>query len=282
MPRIRAIKPEFWSDEVIAALSPLARLLFIGSWNLADDEGRLRWTPDYINASLFMYDRLTTTKVRSLMAELEAHGLVIAYTGGKSHQSLAYVPNFLRHQRISKPQPSKLPPPPQTTSLFDELLPSERGSRNGSATHSATHSATDTPDDSTPTSATDPPTDTENDSATIPRPVAPGREGKGREGNREGTARSRNDLAKAIVSHWWESHDPRPPNDFLGVTKVVARLLASGADPRALRRALDDAPVPTLNALQVAMSRPSTSATARIITERDGPTVLSIPEDWPT
>jgi len=37
--RIRSIKPEFWKSETVAALSPLARLLFIGLWNYADREG---------------------------------------------------------------------------------------------------------------------------------------------------------------------------------------------------------------------------------------------------
>ena len=32
MPRIRTIKPEFWTDEKIIELSLPARLLFIGLW----------------------------------------------------------------------------------------------------------------------------------------------------------------------------------------------------------------------------------------------------------
>ena len=39
MPRIRTIKPEFWTDSKIVALTPHARLLFIGMWNFADDHG---------------------------------------------------------------------------------------------------------------------------------------------------------------------------------------------------------------------------------------------------
>ena len=33
MPKIRAIHPEFWTDEKVVEGSPLARLLFIGMWN---------------------------------------------------------------------------------------------------------------------------------------------------------------------------------------------------------------------------------------------------------
>jgi hypothetical protein len=109
--RIRTIKPEYWEDERVAALSPLARLLFIGSWNHADDEGIVRWTPDYLNASLFMYDGLTAKRVQRLMDEVAKADLVFPYMAGKSRQQLAYVVNFRKHQRIDKPQPGRFPPP---------------------------------------------------------------------------------------------------------------------------------------------------------------------------
>lgn len=110
MARIRTIKPEFWEDEVVGGLGVLARLLFVGSWNLADDEGLLRWTPDYLAASLFMYDG-DALDVASAMKEVERARLVFPYTGGKTNQRLAYVVNFRRHQRINRPSPAKLPPP---------------------------------------------------------------------------------------------------------------------------------------------------------------------------
>ena len=33
------IDPKFWTDDKIMDLEPLARLLFIGIWNFADDNG---------------------------------------------------------------------------------------------------------------------------------------------------------------------------------------------------------------------------------------------------
>lgn len=124
MGRIRTIKPEFWEDDRVGQLSPLARLAFIGSWNLADDAGRLRWSPDYINASLFMYDRLTTKKVAGLMAEVEAQGLVVPYEA--RGQRLAFVPGW-GHQRIDKPQPARFPDPFEV----EEKNDSENESGNG-------------------------------------------------------------------------------------------------------------------------------------------------------
>lgn len=111
MPRIRSIKPEFWEDETIGQLTPQARLLFIASWNLADDEGLLRWTPAYLKASVFMYDVVSVAKIRDFMAELQDAGLVFAYRGGKTRQELAYIVHFRRHQKINRPQPGRLPPP---------------------------------------------------------------------------------------------------------------------------------------------------------------------------
>lgn len=112
MARIRSIKPEFWDDDVIGALSRDARLLFIATWSLADDEGLLRWTPVYLKSQALMYDDdLSLDKVSKLMADLVNAGLVFPYLGGASQQRLAMVVHFHRHQRVNRPQPSKLPPP---------------------------------------------------------------------------------------------------------------------------------------------------------------------------
>lgn len=112
MARIRTIKPEFWEDEVVGALSMGARLLFIASWNLADDEGLLRWTAEYLKASVFMYDdAVGVPQVEQYMAELEGPTLVFPYRGGKTQQRLGWIVRFHRHQKINRPQPGKLPPP---------------------------------------------------------------------------------------------------------------------------------------------------------------------------
>ena len=41
MARIRTVKPEFWTDRRVGECSPNARLLFIATWNFADDHGGL-------------------------------------------------------------------------------------------------------------------------------------------------------------------------------------------------------------------------------------------------
>ncbi|MGW6225231.1 hypothetical protein ACWF8U_35825 [Streptomyces olivaceus] len=112
MPRIRTVKPEFWEDELLGVVSRDARLLFIATFNMADDEGILRWTPAYIKAQAFMYDDdLTLKDVDQLMRCLTDTGLVFPYVGGVAKQQMAVVVNFRKHQRINRPQKSKLPPP---------------------------------------------------------------------------------------------------------------------------------------------------------------------------
>jgi hypothetical protein len=112
MARIRSIKPEFWDDEAVGELPRDARLLFIASWNLVDDEGLLRWAPDYLKAHAFAYDAdMTVAKTKRLMRAIEERGFVFVYSGGRTTQPVAFVVNFRRHQKINRPQPGKLPPP---------------------------------------------------------------------------------------------------------------------------------------------------------------------------
>ncbi|MFD9276848.1 HNH endonuclease [Streptomyces mirabilis] len=106
------MKPEFWEDELLGVMPRDARLLFIATFNMADDEGILRWTPAYIKAQAFMYDDdLTIGDVGKLMQCLTDSGLVFPFIGGVARQQMAVVVNFRKHQKINRPQKSKLPPP---------------------------------------------------------------------------------------------------------------------------------------------------------------------------
>jgi hypothetical protein len=110
--RIRTIKPEFWDDEAVGALSRDARLLFVASWNFADDEGLLRWSPSYFKAAALMYDDdIYGSDIQKWMDELEHRGFIFSYNGGRGEQKIGFIVNFRKHQRIDKPQPGRLPPP---------------------------------------------------------------------------------------------------------------------------------------------------------------------------
>lgn len=105
MARIRTIKPTFFRSDDVCALSPLARLLFIGLWCEADREGRLEWKPRTFKRTYLPDDDCDG---EAIAAELVKQGVVVLYGDG-----LAYIPSFLKHQVINQRESaSKLPEPP--------------------------------------------------------------------------------------------------------------------------------------------------------------------------
>lgn len=105
MARIRTIKPEFFTSDDICALSPLARLLYVGLWCEADREGRLVWTPGVLKRRYLPDD---SCDIEALCGELAGRGLVRLYGEG-----LACIPSFARHQHVNvREAQSKLPSPP--------------------------------------------------------------------------------------------------------------------------------------------------------------------------
>ena len=70
------IDPEFWSDEKTGSLSFSARLLFIGMWNYADDDGIIKARPEYLKSSIFPYDLITCGEVEESLKEIENENLI--------------------------------------------------------------------------------------------------------------------------------------------------------------------------------------------------------------
>ena len=52
----RMIDSKLWFNEKVAALPDAGRLLFIGIFSNADDDGRLGASPKYLKATIFPYD----------------------------------------------------------------------------------------------------------------------------------------------------------------------------------------------------------------------------------
>jgi hypothetical protein len=109
MARIRTIKPSFWGDADVCRLSIEARLLMVGLISMADDQGRFLGSTNAISGYVFPNDDIPPTKVRKWLTELEHSKRVHFY----SIDGIAYgcFLNWSKHQRISHPQPSPLPPP---------------------------------------------------------------------------------------------------------------------------------------------------------------------------
>ncbi len=101
------MKPEWIEDEVIAGLEHDTLRLWFGMFSLADDEGRLRAAPDYLEGNIFWGKPcddigacLRELTLKSLMVLYEHHG-----------QQYAVLPSFLKHQKIDHPTESRLPGP---------------------------------------------------------------------------------------------------------------------------------------------------------------------------
>lgn len=110
MARIRQIKPDFFRSEDVANLEPIARLLFIGLWTLADREGRLPDRPRRIAIELFPYDRMDE-RIDLLLGSLAARGLIARYA--RAGFACIQITGFGKHQKPHPKEPaSELPPPP--------------------------------------------------------------------------------------------------------------------------------------------------------------------------
>ena len=104
MPRIRTIKPEFWTDEKVGECSIPARLLFIATWNIADDRGNLERSTKQLKVQVFPYDTVDVDKLvrellkLSLLTEYEVEGKLFLHING-----------FHKHQKIDRPSAPRCP-----------------------------------------------------------------------------------------------------------------------------------------------------------------------------
>lgn len=100
MARNRMIMKETAEDVKIGKLSDSAKWLFIQLWILADDEGFLKNEPEWIKVKVWAYE--SNKDVNVFLQELFDLGLIETKNG------IIKIKKFLNHQRIDKPQKSKL------------------------------------------------------------------------------------------------------------------------------------------------------------------------------
>lgn len=114
MARIRTLKPEIWATPSVGTLTRDARLLFVGLITQADDEGRMLAVPRQVAGNCYPFDEdVTGEQITGWLAEIEVAGLIRTYeSGGGRYLELS---GWSRHQKISKPTPSRLPHPPWET-----------------------------------------------------------------------------------------------------------------------------------------------------------------------
>lgn len=111
MPRIRSIKPEFFTSLTIADLTPEQRLTFIGLWTHVDDEGRCVDDARLIKAAVWPLDDRTAADVEKDLGVLSEASLILRYA--LNQKRYLAVRSWSEHQKINRPTASKLPPPPE-------------------------------------------------------------------------------------------------------------------------------------------------------------------------
>lgn len=150
--RIRTIKPEFFLHEGIFELEketglPI-RLAYIGLWCAADRSGRFKWEPRKLGIQILPYDSADFSRV---LDALTTRGFIVRYASATGE--FGAIPSFDRHQIINnREKPSEYPEPPED--VVNQHI------------------------DACPTRA---PRDNGDEKASLS-----GREGKGKEGNKEG------------------------------------------------------------------------------------------------
>ena len=154
MARTRSIKPSFFKNEFLAECEPMARLLFIGLWTLADRDGRLELRPMRIKAELFPYENCD---IGGLLQQLADRGFVRPYESGD--RKVLEIPKFGEHQRCHPDERAEgLPPPDESAEMV--VFP-EPNAKPGNAAHGpgnfpancALYPSTSNPSTSNPESA---------------------------------------------------------------------------------------------------------------------------------
>ena len=105
MARSRNIKPGFFTNDSLADLPALTRLLFVGLWTIADRDGRVEDRPKKIKAETMPYDDFNSDDA---LSDLQKAGFIVRYESGGIN--VIQVVNWDKHQNPHvKEQPSMLP-----------------------------------------------------------------------------------------------------------------------------------------------------------------------------
>jgi len=110
MARARNLKPSFFTDDEVAALKPLTRLLFAGLWCIADREGRLQDKPRKIKAEVLPYD---DCNVEKMLLELDRSGFIVKFES-EGHRYIQ-IRSFKKHQNPHVKEPASSIPCPEKT-----------------------------------------------------------------------------------------------------------------------------------------------------------------------
>ena len=136
MARSRNIKPGFFTNDELAELPALTRLLFIGLWTLVDRDGRIEDRPKKIKAECMPYDDMDADAALSALCRA---GFILRYEADNTrciqvqnwhkHQNphvkelASTLPAPDKHQTSTVPEPVKPQPQPEPARLIPDSLP---------------------------------------------------------------------------------------------------------------------------------------------------------------
>jgi hypothetical protein len=83
------------------------RLLFIGMFSNADDEGRMKASPLFLKATVFPYDSILPFDIHEDSMKLHGKGIIQLYT--VKGEEYLQIPKWKTYQKPQYPKPSKLP-----------------------------------------------------------------------------------------------------------------------------------------------------------------------------
>jgi hypothetical protein len=124
--RRRMIDPNFWQSEDVSKLTIRQRLLLIGLFSNADDEGKLRGNPAFVRSLVFPYEDISIKDIEEDLHVVENIDSILRYeVDGNKYIKLI---NWTKFQRVDKPQKSMIPEP-NNYSENDSKNESENGYR---------------------------------------------------------------------------------------------------------------------------------------------------------
>lgn len=105
MARIRTIKPDFWTDSFMVQLPPLARLVYISLWTLADDHGLVQ--DEVERLAMEVMPRESGLDFDDWFQFFEASGRLerMVAPDGMSYFKIS---RWEKHQRVDKPSQSRI------------------------------------------------------------------------------------------------------------------------------------------------------------------------------
>lgn len=109
MPTRRMIEPSFWQSESMGRLTIRQRLMFIGMFSNADDQGRLRASAPIVRASILPFDDVSLSDIEADILAIEREKCIKLYTVNDARY--AQVLNWWTYQTPQWAYPSLIPKP---------------------------------------------------------------------------------------------------------------------------------------------------------------------------